>query len=65
MHEILNSWDLLARVEYQHRRMLEEANERRLWKALQERGKGSERVGFTDIFELLGVGKNGRLQWKL
>ncbi|MCI2429739.1 hypothetical protein LM604_03660 [Candidatus Acetothermia bacterium] len=65
MYETLNSWDLLAKVEYQHRRLLKEAEERRLWKAFQKNGKGSQSLGFARLFELLGVGKNGRLQWKL
>lgn len=65
MFETLNSWDLMVRIEHQHRRMLEEAEQRRLWKALQQSKQGRQSLEFMKIFELLGVGKNGRLQWKL
>ncbi|MCS6936996.1 MAG: hypothetical protein NZ610_02215 [Candidatus Bipolaricaulota bacterium] len=65
MYETLNSWDLMIRVEHQYRRMLEEAEQMRLWKALQKDERGSKSPQFPGIFELLGVGKNGRLQWKL
>lgn len=67
MYETLNSWDLMARVEHQYRSLLEDAEERRLWKAIQD-GKATgipHRSVIERAFKLIGIGQNGRFEWKL